>query len=216
MKQNNSDEVLLNSSSKSIAINVTPKSNKRPLSDSHNDLPATQMQEGRQMRHRNSVADLQEGDQKSTKPSIQRQNVTDKVIDALTSTDVLDKIMPVLTKQISETIVSAIESSIQSCVDSNIKPVIETVKRQQITINEQQDAIDGHSKQLIEQSDKITKLEQKVLEQGWPMKEPDAEINALFNQISELEIRVENQEQYSRRTSLRFHNIKVPEDQKGN
>jgi hypothetical protein len=89
------------------------------------------MQEGRQMRHRNSVADLQEGDQKSTKPSIQRQNVTDKVIDALTSTDVLDKIMPVLTKQISETIVSAIESSIQSCVDSNIKPVIETVKRQQ-------------------------------------------------------------------------------------
>jgi hypothetical protein len=115
----------------------TPKSNKRPLSDSHNDLPATQMQEGRQMRHRNSVADLQEGDQKSTKPSIQRQNVTDKVIDALTSTDVLDKIMPVLTKQISETIVSTIESSIQSCVDSNIKPVIDTIKRQQITINEQ-------------------------------------------------------------------------------
>jgi hypothetical protein len=27
---------------------------------------------------------------------------------------------------------------------------------------------------------------------------------------------VENQEQYSRRTSLRFHNIKVPVDQRGN
>ena len=46
MKQNNSDEVLLNSGSKSIAINETPKSNKRPLPDSHNDLPTTQMQEG--------------------------------------------------------------------------------------------------------------------------------------------------------------------------
>jgi hypothetical protein len=46
------------------------------------------------------------------------------------------------------------------------------------------------------------------------MKEQDAEINALFNKISELEIRVENQEQYSRRTSLRFHNIKVPVDQR--
>ena len=34
MKQNNSDEVLLNSGSKSIAINETPKSNKRPLPDS--------------------------------------------------------------------------------------------------------------------------------------------------------------------------------------
>ena len=38
------------------------------------------------------------------------------------------------------------------------------------------------------------------------MKEQDAEINALFNKISELEIRVENQNQYSRRTNLRFHN----------
>jgi hypothetical protein len=46
MKQNNRDEVLLNSGSKSIAINETPKSNKRPLPDSPNDLPATQMQEG--------------------------------------------------------------------------------------------------------------------------------------------------------------------------
>jgi hypothetical protein len=60
--------------------------------------------------------------------------------------------MPVLTQKITETIASVIESSIQSCVDS-----IETVKRQQITTNEQQEVIDGHSKQLTEQSDKITK-----------------------------------------------------------
>jgi hypothetical protein len=40
MKQNNSDEVLLNSSSMSIAINETPKSNKGPLPDSPYDLPA--------------------------------------------------------------------------------------------------------------------------------------------------------------------------------
>jgi hypothetical protein len=98
MKQNNSDEVLLNSSSKSIAINETPKSNKRPLTDSSNDLPATQMKEGRQMRRRSSVADLREGDKNKNKPPVQRQNVTDKVIDALTSTDVLDKIKPVLPK----------------------------------------------------------------------------------------------------------------------
>jgi hypothetical protein len=48
-------------------------------------------------------------------------------MDALTSTDVLDKIMPVLTQTHTETIVSVIESSNQSCVDSNIKPLIETV-----------------------------------------------------------------------------------------
>jgi hypothetical protein len=71
----------------------------------------TQMQEGRQIPRRNSVGDLREGDQKTTKPPVQRKNVTDKVIDALTSTDVLDKIMPVLTQTITETIVSVIESS---------------------------------------------------------------------------------------------------------
>ena len=94
--------------------------------------------------------DLREGDQKTTKPPVQRKHVTDKVIDAFT--DVLDKIMPVFTQKITETIVSVIESSIQSYVDS-----IETVKRQHITINEQQEVVDGHSKQLSEQSDKITK-----------------------------------------------------------
>jgi hypothetical protein len=41
MKQNNSDEVLLNLSPKSVTPNETPKSNKRPLPDSPNDLPAS-------------------------------------------------------------------------------------------------------------------------------------------------------------------------------
>ena len=42
-KQKNSDEVLLNLSPKSVTPNETPKSNKRPLPDSPNDLPASQM-----------------------------------------------------------------------------------------------------------------------------------------------------------------------------
>ena len=33
--------------------------------------------------------------------------------------------------------------------------------------------------------------------------------------MSELEIRLESQEQYSRRTSLRFHNIKIPVNEWG-
>ena len=35
-------------------------------------------------------------------------------------------------------------------------------------------------------------------------------------EVIELESRIEGQEQYSRRTSLRFHNIKVPVDERGN
>jgi hypothetical protein len=55
---------------------------------------------GRQMCRRNSVGDLRGCDQKTTKSPVQRKNVTDKVIDALTSTDVLDKIMPVLKQKL--------------------------------------------------------------------------------------------------------------------
>jgi uncharacterized coiled-coil protein SlyX len=72
-----------------------------------------------------------------------------------------------------------------------------------------------HSKQLTKQFDKINKFEQKVLKQDWSMKEQDTEINPLLNKISELEIRVANQEQYSRPTSIRFHNIKVTVDERG-
>jgi hypothetical protein len=42
------------------------------------------------------------------------------------------------------------------------------------------------------------------------------EVDALYNTIIGLESRLEGQEQYSRRTSLRFHNIKVPVDERGN
>jgi DNA repair exonuclease SbcCD ATPase subunit len=42
------------------------------------------------------------------------------------------------------------------------------------------------------------------------LKEKESEIEVLYRKINELELRVENQEQYSRRTSLRFHNIRVP------
>jgi hypothetical protein len=42
------------------------------------------------------------------------------------------------------------------------------------------------------------------------LKEHSTEVDALHNKIIELESRIEGQEQYSRRTSLRFHYIKVP------
>ena len=62
---------------------------------------------------------------------------------------------------------------------------------------------------------KYIKLEHKTTEQEWTIKEQYAEINAMYNKMSGLEIRIESQEQYSRRTSLRFHNIPVPVDERG-
>ena len=62
---------------------------------------------------------------------------------------------------------------------------------------------------------KYIKLEHKTKEQEWTIKEKYAEINAMYNKMSGLEIRIESQEQHSRKTSLRFHNIQVPVDERG-
>jgi hypothetical protein len=59
---------------------------------------------------------------------------------------------------------------------------------------------------LAEQSAKISKLEHNATEQGWAAK---SNMNALYNKMSGLEIRMESQEQYSRRKSLKLHNIQV-------
>ena len=110
---------------------------------------------------------------------------------------------------------ASIVSSIQSCIDSHIKPLIETINKQQQTIADHEGNINVQTNKLAEQSDKISKLEHKTTEQGLTIKEQYAEINALYNKVSELEIRIESQEQHSRRTSLRFHNIQVPVDERG-
>jgi uncharacterized coiled-coil protein SlyX len=79
---------------------------------------------------------------------------------------------------------ASIVSSIQSCIDSHIKPLIETINKQQQTIADQEGNINVQTNKLAEQSDKISKLEHKTTEQGWTFKEQYDEINALYNKMS--------------------------------
>ena len=216
MNQNNNKDEIVSTSSQPTPSTATPVSNKKSLPGSPTDLPATQKQQLRQIRRRNSTGDLRDiGQTPAAKTPALRINVTDKVIEALTSTDVLKKLVPVLTEKITETTTSVIETSIQSCVDSHIKPLIKTINKQQQTIADQEGEITVQTNKLAEQSDKISKLEHKSTEQGWTIKEQYAEINNMHNKIPGFEIRIESQEQYSRKTSLRFHNIQVPVDERG-
>jgi hypothetical protein len=48
------------------------------------------------------------------------------------------------------------------------------------------------------------------------LKEHSTEVDALYNKIKELESRIGGQEQYSRCSSIRFHNSKVSVDERGN
>ena len=58
-------------------------------------------------------------------------------------------------------------------------------------------------------------MERTIKDQSLAINEHEAELESLHKKMSELEIRLESQEQYSHRTSLRFHNIKVPVNERG-
>ena len=199
------------SSSQPILSTRTPGSNKRPIPDSPDDLPATEKQQQRQIRRRNSIGNLSDILPKKAPASATRKSIADKVLDALTSQDVLSKIVSILSQKICETIESTInttvEDKVQQCIDTHVRPL--TVK-----IHEQNDVIKEQEQLITKQANEISVLDTSVKDHTWALKEQAREIDALYSKLLELELRIESQEQYSRRTSLRFHNIKVPVNQK--
>lgn len=203
---NDNNSEILNTSSQPNA-SITRSSNKRLNPDSPDTLPATQKQNLRQIRRRNSVGDLRDLDTIKKTP-VSRKNITDKVLEALTSPDVLNRIIPVLSEKIGETISTLIESEIQACVSTHINPLKEIVHKQEKTI-------ENHEQKICKQFIQINTLERTIKDQSLAIGEHEAELQFLHKKMSELEIRLESQEQYSRRTSLRFHNIKVPVNERG-
>ena len=138
-----------------------------------------------------------------------RKSITDKVLEALTSPEVLNEIIPVLSKKIGESLTTVIQSQVKDCLDSVIKPLSETIAAQQKTITD-------HEQKICRQFIQINSLERAMKDTIASQQERNVEIDALHRKIEELEFRVESQEQYSRRTSLRLHNITVPVDNRGN
>jgi hypothetical protein len=128
---NDNNSKILNTSSQHN-VSLTRSSNKRSNPDSPHALPATQKQALRQMRLRNSVGDLRDfGTNKKT--PVSRTNITDKVLDALTSPEVLDKIILILSEKIGETVSTLTESEIQACAKTRINPLKEIVHKQDKT-----------------------------------------------------------------------------------
>jgi hypothetical protein len=77
-------------------------------------------------RRRNSISDLTDIIPKNA-PST-RKTITDKVLEALTSRDVLNKIIPVLSEKICETIEATIkdivDDKIKTHVDAHVNPLL--------------------------------------------------------------------------------------------
>ena len=173
------------------------RSKKRVNPESPDDLPGT-------------LGDLSSTTSKKTLGL--RKTIADKIVEALTSPEVLDHIIPVISDKLCESIVHSpsktVEAQVKSALDEHIKPLRETIQKQQKTITEQKSIIKKQAELVIATNKRVTSNEQTL-------NEYNTEIGDLYQQINLLETRLENQEQYSRRTSLRFHNIQVPIDRSG-
>ncbi|CAC5381272.1 unnamed protein product [Mytilus coruscus] len=173
------------------------RTKKRGNPDSPEDLPGTARQVTRQIRRRNSVSE---------------KTIADKVVEALTSPEVLDQIIPVITEKLCESIELSLNKTIQtivkSTVEEHIAPMTETIKKQEEKIAEQRQMI------AVQAANHLS-LNKIVVENLHRLHDYNSEIGDLYQKIGLLENRLENQEQYSRRTSLRFHNIQVPVDRYG-
>ena len=200
------DSDILVASSQPILPSQVSNTNKRSQPESPDTLPATKKQTGRQIRRRNSLGDLSEIGIK--KAPVTKKTIADKVLEALSSPEVLNKVIPVLSEKISESISSLIEEKIQSTIDEQVKPLKEI-------INNQNKLIESHTQKICKQFVQIQSLESIVHQHATSLSECYKELDNMHQRILTLDDRLENQEQYSRRTSLRFHNVTVPVDHRG-
>ncbi|CAC5417955.1 unnamed protein product [Mytilus coruscus] len=134
--------------------------------------------------------------------------MADKVLEALSSPDVINKIVPIFAEKIGEIFSSMIEDEVKKCVDKQVKPIAETIE------NHSQ-IMDITKQKVCKQFIWIDKVDGQVKQHVNTMKELDLDIDALYKKIADLETRLENQEQYSCHTCVRFHNIRVPVDAEG-
>ena len=108
-----------------------------------------------------------------------------------------------LAGKISQSLSSMIEQQVNERVQVETKSLRDELAKQSSVIKNNETKI---CKQFIE----LSHLERVTKENINAVKERERELDALHQKIADLEYRLENQEQYSRRTSLRFHNVPVP------
>jgi septal ring factor EnvC (AmiA/AmiB activator) len=129
------------------------------------------------------------------KNSSAEKTITVQEIEALTSPEVLGKIIPILSEKISESITdfinSSIAASIKVLIEEHVIPLKQTLKEQQKRIDEQKEMISKQAHLVVQRIQEEQHLKSSL-------KEKDKEIDSLHDIVNNLEVRLEHQEQYSK------------------
>ena len=157
------------------------------------------------MKKQNSLPDISKFTAKD-KRKLPPKTFSDNLKMTLNDTTFSKSIAPVLSDMmaplIQETIKSSVASAIESLKTSILQLILETnkklqesVNKQDIKIQQQQEKIKEQGRQLSVNKDIITELE--------------AENRLLCSELASMKLNINNLEQYGRRNSLRFNNLTI-------
>jgi prefoldin subunit 5 len=198
---------------KNVNIGETSDSTKRKNPCSPDDLPGHQKQVSRQTKPRKlsySADDLDKSGIDDTKveqilakkPGI-TFNIQELVCSVLKDDSFINKLVP----KICESVCQKLEEKYVNLVNDVVKPLQESVIKQAELIKQQSTTIDKHVVKLTQHEHTVNKQDEHIKTLQQTVTDLKGNITDLQNNLSDLDIRLEDQEQYSRRTSLRFHNI---------
>lgn len=203
----NKGDTLVNNKETIKKITDTSK-RKNPCSP--DDLLATKMQQGRQTKPRKlsySADNLDQGgvdENKVEKILNKTPGVTFNLPELVCAVLQDDNFIEKLTPKITEALWSKIEAKYDKMFTDYIKPMQEKIDKQDELLNAQNDIIN-------KQVQIVNDLEHKLADQMQINDKLEESNTQLHHQITDLDNRLDEQEQYSRRTSLRFHNIPCPD-----
>lgn len=186
---------------------------KRKQPSSPDDLPAEIKQTSRQTKARTLSFSSEElnryeiNDSKVDKILSRKSgftfNIQELICGILKDDSFIDKIVP----KICQSVCEKLEIKYESLVRDIVKPLEDQVSSQAAQIKEQNTTIDLHVQKLVDHELMIRDQGATIIELKQTLFELQKETEDLYILNNELEQRLDEQEQYSRRTSLRFHNI---------
>ncbi|CAG2228742.1 unnamed protein product [Mytilus edulis] len=124
------------------------------------------------------MGDLTEIDNPKKAASI-RKSVADRVLEALSSPEVLNTIIPILSKQISDTLEPIIEAEVKKCVAEEIQPLLQKLDCQSSIVETQK-------QQLIKQFIQLSSLQRTTQDQITSNNEREKEINFLYDRTKQI------------------------------
>lgn len=208
---------------------------KRKTPSSPDDLPSFHKQSERQTRARKislSADDLDKIDEKKVEQIQARKpgvtfNLQELICGILNDDTFIDKLVP----KLCEKVFARLDEKYSQIFDEMVKPMKElqetvisqateikvlqdTVTSQDTEIKKQRSTIDKHVVALYNHNSTIKKHEETISLLSTTVYKLESQVNELQGRLCDLDMRLDEQEQYSRRTSLRFNNIPCPDPKK--